>query len=80
MSEPEGDFIKKRFQHRFLPVNIAKYLRATIPKTSAKDYFFISENQTKSNVIYTLAENMILIFEIYKIFSYVFRFANFSST
>ena len=80
MSKPEGNFIKKKFQHRYFPVNIAKYLRATIPKNICEDCFFISEIQTKNNVIYTLAENIILIFEIYKIFSYLFKFANFSST
>ena len=40
MSEPEGDFIKKIFQHRFFPVNIAKYLRATIPKNICEGLLF----------------------------------------
>ena len=48
--------------------------------TSANDCFCISEIQTTNNVIYTLAENFIFNFRIYKIFSYLLSFANFSST
>ena len=62
------------------PVKIVKSLRAPILNTSASDSFCISELQTTNNVIYTLAENFIFSFRIFKIFSYLFSFVNFSST
>ena len=46
--------------------------------TSVNDCFCISEIQTTNNVIYVLAENFIFHFKIYKIFSYLLSFANFS--
>ena len=48
--------------------------------TSAIDFFCISETQTTNNVIYILPENFIFNFRIYKIFSYLLSFLNFSST
>ena len=39
----------------------------------------ISDIQTTNNVVYTLAENFIFNFRIYKIFSYLLSFGNFSS-
>ena len=75
-------FIKKRFQHRCFPVNIAKFLKTPILKSNsiANDCFCISEIQTTNNLFYILAENYIFNFRIYKIFSYLLSFANFSST
>ena len=46
-------------------------------KESSWDIF---EIQTGNNVIYALAENIGLNFRIYKIFSYLLIFENFSST
>ena len=48
--------------------------------TYANKCFCISEIQTTNNVIYTLTENLIFNFRIYKIFSYLLSFANFSSS
>ena len=48
--------------------------------TSANDCFCISEIQTIRKVIYILAKNFIFSFKIYKIFSYLISFENFSST
>ena len=67
-------FIKKRLQHRCFPVNIARFLRTPIL------FFCNSAIETTNNVIYILAENFIFSFSIYKIFSYLLSFANFSST
>ena len=49
-------------------------------RTYANDCFCISEIQITNNVIYTLAENFIFSFRIYKIFSYLRSFTNFSFT
>ena len=73
-------FIKKKLQHRCFPVNIAKFLKTPILSTSANDCFCISEIQTTNNLIYILTENFIFNFRIYKIFSYLLSFANFTST
>ena len=40
----------------------------------------INEIQATNKVIYTLAENLIFNFRIYKIFSYLLNFVSFSST
>ena len=74
------NIIKKRLQHRCFLVNIAKFLRTSFLRISANDCFCISEIQTLNNVIYTLAENFIFNFRIYKIFFYLLSFGNFSST
>ena len=71
---------KKRLQHRCFLVKIAKFLRISFLRISASDCFCNSEIQTLNNVIYTLAENFIFNFRIYKIFSYLLSFGNFSST
>ena len=73
-------FIKKRLQHRCFLVNIVKFLRASIRSTSANDCFNISEIQTINYVIYVLAEIFIFSFRIYKRFSYLRSFSDFSST
>ena len=72
-------FIKKRLQHRCFPVNIAKFLKTPILNYICEP-LLISEIQTTNNLIYILAENFIFNFRIYKIFSYLLSFANFSST
>ena len=48
--------------------------------TSANDCVWISEIQTTNNVIYTLTENFIFSFKIYKTLSCLLGFANFSCT
>ena len=48
--------------------------------TSASDCFCISEIETTNKVIYILAENFIFNIRIYKIFSSLLSFADFSST
>ena len=73
-------FIKKRLQHRCFLVNIVKFLRTSIRSTSANDCFNISEIQTINYVIYVLAEIFIFSFRIYKRFSYLRSFSDFSST
>ena len=56
------------------------YSEVHLRTTSANYFFCISEIKTTNNVIYILAENFIFNFRIYKIFSYLLSFANFSST
>ena len=46
----------------------------------ANDCFCISEIQPRNNIIYILAENFIFSNRIYKLFSYLLSFPNFSST
>ena len=67
---------KKRLQHRCFLVKIAKFLRISFLRISASDCFCNSKIQTLNNVIYTLAENFIFNFRIYKIFSYLLSFGN----
>ena len=75
-----NNFNEKGLQHRCFPVNIAKFLVTPILGNIFNDCFCICEIQTTNNVIYTLAEDFILNFKIYKIFFYLHSFANFSST
>ena len=72
--------VKKVFLNILHRSTFRMLFRVLFRSTSANNFFCISEIQTTNNVIYTLAENFIFNFRIYKIFSYLLSFANFSST
>ena len=74
------NFIRKRLQNSWYPVNIGKFLRTLFLRTSTNECFCIPEIQTTDNVIYALDEKFIFNYRIYKIFSYLLSFGNFIST
>ena len=83
MFESLFNFIRKRLQHRCFSVNIAKFLRT--PEEYSEEYLretasVYLKSKLQLIVIYTLAENFIFNFRIYKIFCYLLSFENFSST
>ena len=44
---PVGNFIKKRLQHRYFPMNIAKFLRELFYRTALGDCFWIYTGRSR---------------------------------
>ena len=72
-------FIKRDFNTGVFLWTLWNFQERLFWSTSANDFFCISEIQNANDAIYIPGENFILNFRIYKIFSYLLSFANFSS-
>ena len=74
-------YLSKRYSNaRVFWWTLRNFWEHLFSSTSSNDCFCISAIQTTNNVIYILAEKFIFNFRIYKTFSYMLSFLNFSST